>query len=598
MLKYWRIWLLVIIVLGAVFAIGLKSYPYGRQGVEIAYVVPNSTAAKSLAQGMIITYLNGEPVKDLEDWNQKIGGVTGSVKITANGEPFRFNSTKDLAINVRDMERLNLDFGLDIRGGTRIILRPSRNITPEEMEQVMATLKTRANLYGLKEILFKSIRDFEGGYLIQIEAAGLERGVVDDLLSRKGNFMARVSKPCAIEGNKSIMQLGEDRFPMEVLPDDSISLNGSVIGPNGTFTLKDIDFIYLNRTGDDLLFLGTVYRGADIELVHSDPQRSGIIPAGGGYRFYFVVLISQDGARRFADVTSGIPQRMDLVSGDYYLKDSEIILYLDEDPVSRLRISANLGGIPYTTPQVEGWREKEEDAVKEKLELQTILRAGAIPASLETVSIDTISPTLGSGFIQSTVQAALLAGIAVFVIVLIRYRNIKIALPMLFTAFSEVLIILGIAAVNDSLVWGTVLLADIVFLSLVWWKKHEIDMSTWIGALLIPILGFMSWTIDLPAIGGIIAAMGTGVDHQIIIADETVSGGERKRIYTIREKIKHAFFIIFGAASTTILAMLPLIVLVAEFVRGFAITTIIGVLVGVLITRPAYAKIIESTTKE
>ncbi len=592
MLKYWRIWLLLIIVIGAIFAIGLKSYPYGRHGVEIAYVVPNSIA-KALEQGMLITRLNGEEVKNLSDWESKTRNLSGMVTLTANGEIFRFNVTDGLGIDVREIERYNLDLGLDLRGGTRIILEPKGNVTEEEMEQALATLQTRANLYGLKEIHFRSL-----GNLIQIEAAGLETGVVSDLLSRKGNFMARITKPVAIEGNKSTMQLGEDRFPVDVLPDDSIMLNGTIIEPNGSFTLRGIEFTYLNSTGTDLMFLGTAYMGRDIELIYSDPQRSGIIPTGNGYRFYFAVSISQEGARRFADITSGIPQRMDLASGDYYLKDSEIILYLDNEPVSRLRISANLGGIPYTTPQVEGWREKEEDAVKEKLELQTILRAGAIPVGLETVSMDIISPTLGAGFMGSAVQAALLAGLAVFAIVLIRYRNIKIALPMLFTAFSEVIIILGIASVNDSLIWGLILIADMAFMGIVWWKKHEIDMSTWLGALLIPILGFMSWTIDLPAIGGIVAAIGTGVDHQIIIADETIAGGEKKRIYTIREKIKHAFFIIFGAASTTILAMLPLIFLVAEFVRGFAITTIVGVLVGILITRPAYAKIIEAMVKE
>jgi len=63
MLKYWRIWLLLIIVLGAVFAIGFRTYPYGRYGVEIAYVVPNSTAWKSLEQGMLITHINGEEIK-------------------------------------------------------------------------------------------------------------------------------------------------------------------------------------------------------------------------------------------------------------------------------------------------------------------------------------------------------------------------------------------------------------------------------------------------------------------------------------------------------------------------------------------------------
>jgi len=42
--------------------------------------------------------------------------------------------------------------------------------------------------------------------------------------------------------------------------------------------------------------------------------------------------------------------------------------------------------------------------------------------------------------------------------------------------------------------------------------------------------------------------------------------------------------------------MVPLMSLGVGLVRGFAITTIIGVLIGVLITRPAYAKIIEIVT--
>ena len=61
-----------------------------------------------------------------------------------------------------------------------------------------------------------------------------------------------------------------------------------------------------------------------------------------------------------------------------------------------------------------------------------------------------------------------------------------------------------------------------------------------------------------------------------------------------------AFFIIFASAGTLIAAMLPLTYV--GFARGasgigtiagFAFTTILGVLVGVFITRPAYAKFVE-----
>ena len=65
--------------------------------------------------------------------------------------------------------------------------------------------------------------------------------------------------------------------------------------------------------------------------------------------------------------------------------------------------------------------------------------------------------------------------------------------------------------------------------------------------------------------------------------------------------VKNALFIIFASAGTLIAAMLPLTYI--GFARGasgigtiagFAFTTILGVLVGVFITRPAYAKFVET----
>jgi preprotein translocase subunit SecD len=193
--------------------------------------------------------------------------------------------------------------------------------------------------------------------------------------------------------------------------------------------------------------------------------------------------------------------------------------------------------------------------------------------------------------------------VAIIIIVFIRYRNFRISIPMVFISLSEVVIILGIAAVQDAMIWLAVLIINFLIITFAWWKKHEVDVLAWIGGLLIPLIGMIMgngsfiWTIDLPTIGGLIAVIGTGVDHQIIIADETLAGKADAKAYSLRKKIKMAFFIIFGAAATTIFAMFPLMFIGIGFVRGFAITTIIGVLVGILITRPAYARIIEATTK-
>jgi preprotein translocase subunit SecD len=59
-----------------------------------------------------------------------------------------------------------------------------------------------------------------------------------------------------------------------------------------------------------------------------------------------------------------------------------------------------------------------------------------------------------------------------------------------------------------------------------------------------------------------------------------------------------ALFIIFSAFFCTVAAMLPLFWAGAGMLKGFALTTIIGVSVGVLITRPAFSEVIKLIIKE
>ncbi len=596
-LKYWKVWILVIMVASGMTALLVKSGP--DRGVEIVFVSEGSPAKGIFHQGMAITNVNGAEISNIKDWLMETRDLRGDVYFLADGEEYNIKINDTLGVDVLDIQKLNLDMGLDLRGGTRVILKPKTSVSAEVVENIKQVLQTRANLYGLKEIKFKTITDLEKNNYIHVEASGVGSEIVNNLLASAGKFEAKVTKPVYLSGDSGELQLGENKHSVKVNDNATIEVDGKQLKSGDFFNLDNIKFQYINKTTTAALFIANVYEGKDIELVYSDPQRSGVIPTGknSGYRFYFGVLVSTQGAERFAKVTSGIPSTPDS-TGELFLQDSDIIIYLDDKPITTLRIGAELAGKPQTNPQISGGRETRKEALEEKLQLQTLLRSGSIPTSLEVVSTDIISPTLGSDFIKSAMYIGLFAGIGVLLVVFIRYRKIKVALPIFFISFSEVLLILGIAAINDSKIWAAVLGINLLIVIVAWWKKQDVDMFSALGAITIPLLGMgLSWTIDLPAIGGIIAAIGTGIDHQIIIADETIKGGSRK-IYSLKEKIKAAFTIIFGSAATTVVAMLPLIFLVAEFVKGFAITTIIGIWVGISITRPAYAKIVEMTSKE
>ena len=58
------------------------------------------------------------------------------------------------------------------------------------------------------------------------------------------------------------------------------------------------------------------------------------------------------------------------------------------------------------------------------------------------------------------------------------------------------------------------------------------------------------------------------------------------------KRLTRALSIIVVAAATVVIAMVPLVLMDLSTLKGFAIITIMGVLVGVIVTRPAYGKII------
>jgi preprotein translocase subunit SecD len=196
-------------------------------------------------------------------------------------------------------------------------------------------------------------------------------------------------------------------------------------------------------------------------------------------------------------------------------------------------------------------------SLEEAQELRLQMISGALPATLDFDRSNEAqtSPELAAGFRQNTLITGIIAVFTVVGVVFLRYGDPRVAAPMAATALSELVMLLG-----------------------------------FIAALGIPM--------DLAAIAGMIAVVGTGVDDLIIIADEVTSQGDvnSKRVFDSR--VRKAFWVIGAAALTTIIAMAPLALLDLGDLRLFAIITILGVIIGVAVSRPAYGTILRSLTTE
>lgn len=222
--------------------------------------------------------------------------------------------------------------------------------------------------------------------------------------------------------------------------------------------------------------------------------------------------------------------------------------------------ATGIRSFPTISPEVAGNIDAARDGLRittgtmeDARDIRTLL-AQRLPAEVKIESGEEIDPRLGAGFLSEALRAGIIALIVVGAIIYIRYRKFKIAIPIMFTLLCEVTITLGISSILPE----TLL------------------------------------TMGIAEIGGLIAVIGFGVDHQIMITDEVLHGGSLRSggRLPLDRRTKRAYSIIFAAVATTIAAMAALATVGLGAMRGFAIITIIGVSISVLITRPAYAAII------
>jgi preprotein translocase subunit SecD len=565
------IWILFIV--GAVLLIWPNPDPKGMRVTHLN----SSIDYGELKRGDVIFNIAGVPAE--EALAKKYQNI---VKLETSRGPVYLRANGTLGIKAEQVRKTNLNFGLDLKGGTRAIIEPL-NMTNQTLQDVISTLQTRINVYGLREANFRPVWHDDKGF-IEITMAGGDEEELRALLEKQGMFEAKI--PLMVdtlvldETYDIIFDVGvirtesSDAQEKQVSPregakqnetnytetvasrNDTMSrankiiVNGKTVSAGDSFELDNIYFVLRNVADGKANLTATVFTSEDIEIVYFDPQRSYIQRQGDGFRWAFGVQIGPEGARRFAHITQNLDRQFDKTVGESYLS-SKIYLYLDGNLIDALNIAASLKGMEETNPQITGGSSTYEQALKTKQYLQTVLRSGSLPTEIEISEMNVVSPRLGSEFVKNMLYAGIGAIIALSLVVFIRYRKIIIIVPMLVVSMTELLIVLG--------------------------------MSVLIG-----------WTIDLAAIAGLIAAIGTGVDDQLIILDRVI----RKEEMTLRQRIKRAFFVVFGAAGTLTAAMLPLMIIGFGLLRGFAITTIVGVLVGVFITRPAFAVMVEKIVRE
>ena len=493
-----------------------------------------------------------------------------------------------------------LHFGIEFTNGTQIPVTLGQPVDPSTMSRIISILQQRVSTYGLKQVTVEGIGN-SNIYIIIPSISGKEINATIDIIQSQGIFEGIVNgvealngssilsgsigavPPTTFNGNVSwavnffITQSAAEKFAKVVFGQANKPLYMFLDRPTSSIVL--INATLLNNAS---LQLGFQQALSALQSAASFGSKSIPIevyePSGSNWNSLYSFFAAHNSSYRNVILAKNTPRFMvqNLTRLNYtivYVSVQNMTpefepVYNPASPTSTSYIvnswpAIGLLSAPLLSPgvtngsisqsyQISGYappslplESKLSYAQQQSQMIASILSGGALPVHIIVGTPKVMPPTLGKHFLYISAIAAVLAVAVVTFIIVIRYRRAFLILPIMLTTFVELFIIVSV----------------------------------------IGLIG----TIDLAAVAGMIAVVGTGVDAQIIITDELITGKSE----AMKFKLGNAFYIVWADAILLIIAMLPLLFSTSLVdIVGFAESTILGALLGVLVTRPAYGAIV------
>ncbi|CCC41373.1 preprotein translocase subunit SecD [Haloquadratum walsbyi] len=511
-----------------------------------------------------------------ENWRIILLVVVVIVSLFALVSPTLSSGPNSNSAVVQQSSQTNLQYGLELAGGTRV-RAPLVGVTAEEVEfepanarEVEQRIATAIDGAGPADVIARPVTETTGTVEVTVEgvsttelqsilestgytASTVRTGVTETTRQEVVRILENKINEAGLSGGtvQEVTTAGGGHFILIEVPNEDAASVRSLVSERGTVVVQ------AHYPQDNTYTQQTVLQQDNFQSIGSAQEGQ----SGGAY---VPVTVRESAANEFQQATVDTTLARPGGTRCTYSRDqnsTEPCLLL----VVNGEVTNSFGMAPRLADSLRGgsWAQDpvfqlQTANVSEAQEVAINLRAGALPAKLDLTGDDGgttsfISPSQGENFRTDSLLAGLVAVFAVSGVVFLRYRDARVALPMIVTALSEVLILLGFAA-------------------------------------------GIGYPLDLSVIAGFITVIGTGVDDLVIIADEVLAEGGVSSRRVFQSRFRRAFWVIGAAAATTIIAMSPLAILSLGDLQGFAIFTILGVLVGVLITRPAYGDILRALT--
>ncbi|MCL5680059.1 MAG: hypothetical protein M1465_01825 [Candidatus Marsarchaeota archaeon] len=489
-----------------------------------------------------------------------------------------------------------LHFGIEFIGGTQIPVTLEKSVNASEMSSVISTIQQRVSTFGLKQVTVEGIGSSEI-YVTLPSVSSTDINKTASIIQSQGRFLGVVNGVQAINGSAIlpgsigivppttinntvewtvtffITQTAANSFAKAVFGQANKPLYMFLDRPTGAIILINSSMLGNTSAGvtaseaETAMKHALAYNKAPLPLVVVYNNNASISAAESylnvSKKSYTQVFASYNLPASLISYAKSLNYSIKLESkanmtpsftevgvGNFTLNTWPMVGLLSSPELNPSITNGSTGDsyeISGSAPTTLAYAQKLNFADNTSKSISSILTGGALPVQVVVGTPTSIPPTLGKSSLDISIIALVLAIVLVSIFIVIRYRKIFLVGPILITTLLELFIIISI-------------------------------------------IGLVG-TIDLSAFAGMIAVVGTGVDAQIIITDEILS--RKSSTEAAKTILGNAFYIVWADALLLIIAMLPLFFSTSLVeVIGFSESTIIGALMGVLVTRPAYGAIV------
>lgn len=232
---------------------------------------------------------------------------------------------------------------------------------------------------------------------------------------------------------------------------------------------------------------------------------------------YVVVLeFTAQGMERFSNATNVIKD----------MDDNVMYIYLGDTLVSSPQVKEQ---ITNKSAEITGYDDYDSAEA-----IASVIKSGTLPIEYDISESRSISARLGETAIDTTVLAAGIAMLVIFILMIVYYRGMGVAasLALIFYAFLY-----------------------IIFLAII----PNVQLT-------------------LPGLAGIVLSIGMAVDSNIVIFERIKAAYKEGKISTAMDAgFKTALWTVIDSNVTTILAAIVLWILCPGTIKGFAITLLVGI---------------------